>query len=310
MSTTSTHSLDGSATVYNKGFPFSAKETLQDWSGRTVAAAKYGAESATTAAQQTLNSLSRVVLDANLVASVFRKLEKHVLKLVEHVSKSPGGFDKLSELLRRNVAIIDCVQVAGDIDYFVNGRFHQDTKAIVAARVSMMVANVGGALLWLESMAFFSLSKAAAAVGEVKVFGFVPKVISSVPGLRDLTTLQNLAKGFGEVRVFSVVAKISPLFITLRALDFMYAFFAFDAAQRLANADNIHKRTSAGLDLSSYLAELAISAMVFAGVTNIVGLGVVGGVCITLTLSSFIYRITHEKQLKQEPQLPVKTVDA
>jgi hypothetical protein len=92
------------------------------------------------------------------------------------------------------------------------------------------------------------------------------------------------------------------LFITLRALDLGYALLAIDAGRRLLNAENVKQKVSAGLDLTSYLAELTLSAILLAGVTNVIGLGVAGSTCVALTVSSFLYRIANEKEIKQSAQ--------
>lgn len=294
MSPLGIHSVDKS--IYHKDLEF--KETPQKTCcGLAVTLAKKGGGSIAAAAQHTLHSLSKIALDAQKLSAVFGKLEKHVFKLAEQMVKAPGSLGTLSELLRRTASVIDRAQLASDIYYFSCGKFNEDTQPKVAARISLLAANIGGVLLWLEEMAFFNLSKAAAAIGEIRVFAFLPKIVSNIPGLCDLSRCQAIAKAIGEVRVFRIVAHIPLAFVTLRALDLMYLFLTADAAQRLADADNPCKRVHAGLDLSSYLAELTLSAMVFAGVANIIGLGAMGGVCITLTLSSFIYEANHKKEL-------------
>lgn len=293
---------------------------IQEWCGRGASAIGNGVSSAGNAIihvfQQSLNGLHLITSDTSATAGVFRKLDHHVLKFFEHLSDSKGSLIRFGTFLKRNVAFIDFVQLASEINYFAGCKFKErknaqgevvkqrDNNVVISGRAAFLTANTGGALLWLEEMSFFSLSQIGKAIGEARVFSFVPKVISSIPVLRDLPGLQNVAKTIGEFRAFSFVKHFSCLSITLRALDLGYALFAIDSSRRLFNASNKIQTISAGIDLSSYLAELTLSALVFAGVTNIIGLGVAGATCITLAAASFLYRVTHEKEMKHLPQLP------
>lgn len=242
-------------------------------------------------------SLGNLSETTNELAAACRKLHKHSLHLIGHLTKSPEKFGKLIKILSSYVGYIDFLQVAADVDYFVRGKFKKENFLQVGAHIACFVANVGGALLWLEDMAFINLSKATTAIGNWRAFEFVPKVLSTIPVLRDMTVLQKAAKAIGELRVFSVLTKVSPLTIVLRAIDLAYAFLAIEAANRLIKSEKKEQKISAGLDLSSYVAELVLSAVILAGVTNIIALGSIGGGCIVLALSAFLYRSAHEKQL-------------
>lgn len=263
------------------------------------------------AIQKTISAANLIVSDAPGTAGVFRKLDHHVLKLIEYVKEAPGSLSKFQLFIRRNVAFIDFAQLGSDIHYLATGRLKEvynakgdkvkekDNPIMVAGRTACFAANVGGALLWFSEMGFLSLSKTAEAIGEVRLFSAVPSVISSIPVLKEMPKLQNIAKTIGEFRAFSFLKNTSCLFVTLRALDIMYAFFAIDASRRLINAESKVKAISAGLDLSSYLAELTLSAALFAGVTNVVGLGVAGATCMSLAAASYIYKATHDKEVRQ-----------
>ena len=289
--------------------PSGSPQDITHWCGYRITAVKESACSAgqavVSAVQSVFARLGDLQMSTYELACFFRKIEKYLLCAVESAKSA-----KIARILVNYISFVDFVQLARDIDYFVNARWKglHDEKggmiskregiAAIAANVMSLVADVGGALLWLEEMAFFSLSTAATAVGNVRIFGVLPKVIALVPGLRDMKTLTQAAEALGNLRVFSFVTKVSPLFITLRALDLMYVFFTIDTVQKLMHAKNDCQKMSEGLYLSSYISELTLSALVMAGVTNPIGLGVAGATCLTLALAAFLYRKTHEEILK------------
>jgi hypothetical protein len=258
--------------------------------------------------QKVFYGLSALAGDSNALAAFFRKLDKHVLRMMEHVGNLPGYFNRFGAAIRSAVAVIDFAQVAADIDYFINGKFKQDNKINIAGRVAACVADVGGALLWLEEMSFYSLSKAAAAIGNVRIFSFVPKVVSIIPGVRNCTRLQSVAATVGNLRVFSFITKISLGFVAERALTLAYAFFAIESFKRLIEPGTGIQKVQASLDLASYSAELALDALLTVGVASTVVLGIAGATCLTLALASFLHKVSHEKELKKATVVPEQEV--
>lgn len=299
--------------------PKSHKNHESNFIGRAVSAATSTVCSATNAAanavvktvQVTIKSISEVTSDTNAVATFYRKMEKHVIEFIEHINEFPGSFGKMAGTLKKAVAFIDFVQLAGDLNYVVNKKYKEktdekgnviklaDSKAMIAAHAAMATADAGGALLWMQDLGFLNLSKTAEALGQVKLFSFVPNAVASVPSLQKIGFIERAAQAIGNFKVFGHLSKLSCLTVTLRALDLMYAFFALDAAQRIIKAPNATHRTSATLDLSSYISELVLSALLLAGVTNIVGLGIAGSTCIVTALTSFAYRVNHHEELKK-----------
>jgi hypothetical protein len=297
----------------------SHKNQHSSFIGRAVSAATSTICDATDAAanavlksvQVTVTTISNIAADTNTVATLYRKLEKHVIEFIEHVNEFPGAFGKMAGTMKKAVAFVDFVQLAGDVNYVVNQKYKEqtdekgcvtklaDSNAMMAAHAAMATADAGGALLWMQELGFLNLSKTAQALGEVKLFSFVPKAVASVSALHNIEIIDRAAQAIGNFKVFGHLAKLSCLTVTLRALDLMYAFFALDAAQRIIKAPSTTHRTSASLDLSSYISELVLSALLLAGVTNIVGLGIAGTTCIVTALTSFAYRVSHQAELKK-----------
>jgi hypothetical protein len=267
---------------------------------------------AVTSLQGILKGTHLIAADSNAIAAVFRKLDQHVLKFCEYMSDAKDSLGRCSHFLKSQVAFIDFVQMASDVYYFGCGKFREernekgeitkqaDAGVLVAAKVSLSLANTGGNFLWLNEMGFFSLSKAAAAIGEVRLFGIVPKAVASIPALREMSSLQSVAKSIGEFKAFGFIKHVSLLPLVLRGLDLGYALLAIDASNRLAVAINDAQVISASLDLSAYLSELVLSAMVLIGITNVISLGLAGATCIALAASSFLYRATHQQEISQK----------
>jgi len=305
---------DRSASEDNETTKSSNGSKISVWCRQGLVSAENGVKATGNAienfVQGFFRAMTELTADTNALAAFFRKLDKHVLVMMEQLGKTPEFFNKFRENIRATVGFIDFVQVAVDVDYFANAKFKEDNKLSIAGRISIAVADVGGALLWLQEMSFFNLSKAATSIGNIQVFSFVPKVVSVIPVIRDVAALQRVAATVGQVRIFSAITKISLGFVAERALTLGYVFFAAESFQRLMSPGNHFQKTHAALDLASYISELALDALLTVGVTNIIGLGVMGTVCLSLALSSFLYKVFNEKEIKQTPQLQAQNVAA
>ena len=212
--------------------------------------------------------------------------------------KNTNYFSKLKVSLGAAGGCLNLAQLAGTVDYFINNRFKQEWWPLIAGNVSIAVVNVGWAMMWLQEMSLFTLSKAAEVVGNVKVFSFMPKLVESVPCFRASIAMQNIAKSMGELRIFSCITKISIGTFVSSALAIGYGFFAIDAFHRLfVTACNHEQTTHAALDASHYVAEVLYGVLALS-CTNVIVLGVAAGVAFSLGLSAFMYKIVREKELK------------
>jgi hypothetical protein len=268
------------------------------WSGHVVNFSAAAVELVTYkvigAIQTVFNCSALVVEDSNILACFFRKLDRHILTMFEHVIQLRSDhFKRVGESLKSMLGVIDFVQVAVDIDYFIRGRFNVDSKITVLGKISLAFSDLGYAILWLEEMGFFTLSKAATALGNVRLFSFVPALISNITPLRHMSGLQQAAASIGNVRVFSFLNKISFEFIALRALTLAYAFFAVDAIQKLIESVKTKDKVSiinSSLECLYLISELALDGLLFAGVSHPLGLGLAATTCVTLAIGSLIYK--------------------
>ena len=246
--------------------------------------------------------LGKLIGDTNTLASVFRKLDRHVLKGIEHLMSAPGYLSVLAKSMKHAVGLIDTVQVFSDLDNFYNCKYKNDKIFAYFSKLTVTVADAGGALLWFEEMSFIHLSSIAQTMAEIRVFKFVPNAVASVTSLAHvgpLSSLNSLAAKIGDIRIFSFMMKTSMAFIATRALTLTYIFLTIDAIQRLMNPGTQVQKIQASLDLSVYLSELVLDALMTMKVANLYFMGVAGGTAIALVIASFAYRIFHADELKQ-----------
>lgn len=278
------------------------------WSGRAVTALKNGMHACATAIthvfQNSLHVVSSLFSSPGDVYGVFKKLQVYTLPLIEKLNGTPNKFEKMKTGLQHFRGCTDLVQLGADVAYVANGEYKKDRPLSVAGRISFIVTNIVGTAAWLTHLGVVNLSAAAKAIGNVRIFGLVPAVIAYVPGLRDMPKLQGIANAIGNVRVFGIIDKLSLGFVTERALGLAYMFFAADAAKRLIEPGNAFQKTQAGIDLLEKLSVVALDAMMLIGLTSVIGFGLVGTVSLGLTLTNFIYKLNHDKELKQP--LPMK----
>lgn len=294
VSTDKANRFTQTSMIYGRDYT-ELKNSSSTWCGRGISAVgngicKFSGFMANTA-QQTIRGLSLVCADPNAIASAFRKVDPHLLSFYERLSGAKDAVKNCAGSIKCHVAVIDFFQVVADIYYFACRKFREeknekgevvkarDNGLVIGGRLSLAAANFGGAFLWLKELGCFS------------------------SGLQSMPRLQKAAACVGNLRVFSFLGRVSCLSLVLRGLDLGYSLLAIDAARRVGTAVNSAQKTSACLDLSSYVSELVLSAMVFAGVTSVVGLGVAATVCVVFATSSFLYRAMHDKEMKQKPEV-------
>jgi hypothetical protein len=262
-------------------------------------------------ARKALYVLSALKDDVVTLASVFRKLDKYVIDAIERLAKIPGYLGQFKNILKNTVGVSDFVQVAADVDYFFNCKFIKENTIAVAARISGAIATSGGALLWLEEMSVLKCDEIAGAIGDTRIFNFVPKtatMLASVTGCQSFTKISKLAVAIGEIRVFNAISKISLNFVASRALTLYYIFASVDCINQLQQPTTDVQKMSSSLNLASYLSELVLDALVTVGVTNVLLLGATGTVSISLVLAAFFYKVLHpvEQQVSQPEKVAIE----
>lgn len=245
--------------------------------------------------QQTLDVLGALIIDANTVGTIFRRLNGQVYNMLAKLKLVVCPLGKLKRATGHLVGWVDTLQVVGHVDYFGAKKYKNESDIKVASRVAICVADVSGALLWMQELRFISLSKAATSLGNIRLFSFIPKVITAIPLVRNISSLQHVAAYVGEIRVFGVFNKLSMCFIANGALALFNAFSAINAIQTISKASfSAQEKTQAALNLSYHLSELTLAALIAGGVTSAIGLGVVG----TASIVTAVARLAYQTQTK------------
>lgn len=274
------------------------------WRGRSVSFLTGAKAKICSIPRAIVKSLSYVAEDICQVASIGRKLNAHVLDLWEGAGKIPGYFSKFRPPLRTAVGALDAIQIAGDLDYFVNRHGREDPVSVRAGRAAILVADVGSMAMWFEQFGFYNLGKIASKVGEARIFSFVPKLTASIPVIKNYASIQRVAASIGQLRVFSLVAKLTLHVVAVSALMVGYAFLGAEAIYRLlVKAKDRCDKIVAGLDASHYVTELALGTMVLCGVTCVATLGATAIAAIVLGVSSYLYKRKIDDDKKEKERL-------
>lgn len=256
--------------------------------------------------QNTLLVIKEGVSHSSTFATVIRKFDKNLLAIIETYRNVPGYFDKFRETLKDTVGILDFLLIVGDINYFFTTKFWKDSALEIAKNVSLTVVDFGGALLWLEDLGFFDLSKAAQKLGEVKLFSYAPAVIAKIPVLKKVEWLGRAAEKLGQVKVFSILTKIRLEKVVDGALYFGYGFLTLSAFQKAVESqDKEHTFRAAAIECAYYAAELATSILIGVGLTNVFGLGALAATCVALSVAKLAYTAINRAELMIENPTPV-----
>lgn len=261
-------------------------------SGRSVNSVKEGKSCSRTAnsVQKTFNIAGEAISDPNVLASVFRRLNCQVLNALALVKKIPNCLSKFRAAADSFVGYVDTVQLVGDVHYFYNRKYKADNKLRVASHAALFVADAGGALMWFQEMSFIKLSQVAKALGEVRLFSFVPKVISSIPNVRNMPNLAQKAASLGNLRVFSFLNTLTVGLVAARALALYYLLSAANNLKTLVKEGTSFDKKQARFDLFYNTSEFALNTLLIIGIANTVGLGVLGATCIATGLASFAHK--------------------
>jgi hypothetical protein len=271
------------------------KTGVCSWCGHLVTqAASVAKSSVVSATTIVLNFTAAAAEDSSTLSCILRKLDRHLLAMIGEIRRSPAEyFKRFTTSIRAAAGVIDFTQVAVDIDYFVQRKFKKESYSAITGKGMLTISDIGYACLWLEEMGVKAFKNAAVAIGQMRIFSFVPAITSSIPVLHNMPQLQKAATAIGNVRVFSVIGQISLQTVAERTLALAYAFLTLDAYQKLLDAIKNKDRveiTSAALETAYLLSELAIDGLVLIGYTSVIGLGAAAATCVALAVASLSYR--------------------
>jgi hypothetical protein len=184
---------------------------------------------------------------------------------------------KLNTRLDHAVGLIDFAQVLSDFKFYFSGEFLQSNPLINLGRAAFVVANVGGAFLWLQEL------------GVKCAF---------------------IAKTIGQTRVFNFLTKVPLGMIVTGAVGFGFAFFGADAIRRLVKNWNSTEenanvvRRQAWIDLAWCTAEVFGKCLIIGGLTASLPIVALGLVSVGLGLAAFLHSKVYSNQLKSSDKTP------
>lgn len=232
--------------------------------------------------------------DSYTLSVICRKLDQHILAMLQQLGSIPSSyFMKFSEALKSVRGVVEVAQIAVDINYFVSGKFRNETMAGVYGKCCLAVSNLAYGLNWLKEIGAIKLNNVAASLGNVKLFKFVPAIVSIVPGVQHLPRVEKSALMIGELRVFSFVNKVALDVFAETALAFSYLLFAYRAYEnyhQATEAKNDAGVNAALLDGMYFASELAIEGFLVVGCSNAIVLGSMAATSVLLAIISVGYR--------------------
>jgi hypothetical protein len=192
------------------------------------------------------------------LTDVFRNLHGHVLPYLQLRSGIPNHYDELSQVLLSGINVTDSIQIATNVDYFVNSKSKNDAKLHIAGRTALFTAHLGLCCLWLAQIGLINLEKLAGALGKASLFNVLPP------------------------------AKLN--FLVERAFGFSYACFAAEALDECLRAETVVHQNYAQLKLAKNSVDFILNLMLLTGRVNPVCSFVMGCVSIASGISCIVYK--------------------
>lgn len=204
---------------------------------------------------------ARAVKDSTDGFYAAMQTSSYVLKGVQAAAGASKPVTTTLMSLSGAINVVDFLEVFSAADYIVSGRAASDCKKGFILRlvgsISFAIGTVGGVVLWFGELGFYSLSKAAAAIGRVPVLG--------------------------------AVASVGLLPFVCGAVALGYALYAGHAIQMLVKAENRHQVIKGCIDIVSRVANVALYILIPIPGVNLPAIIVLGIVAKGLGLVSFLY---------------------
>jgi len=323
MSSLSAASLPGSYlsgsltiedTLSNQTPPSTNLGACCDWAGRVVQTIGNGSvaflDGISEVFGRTVSAIGCIGEDPSFVSGICKKFDVQILNLIAHLKGDINVYARLQQGLGVVRDTMDVLGFASCIHFFASGEFKKCSKAYILGMVSLFATNTAGTLAWLSDVGAVNLGSAAQKIGGAKILSWIPSFTSKIPYVCNMPAVQAAAKAIGNVRVFSVITQISLGWVATRALGVAYVFFAIDAARRLIQPGNIYQKTSAGIDLSHKMVEIALCTLTIVNVTNVIALGVLGTVGLGLAVTNFVYNLYHKNEINSKVKPEEKKPEA
>lgn len=116
-----------------------------------------------------LFSSSLIFNSPQATASLFKKISRNFLPLIEELRELPNRYAKFTRLLESSISIINTVQLGADIDYLANAKYVKDSLLAIAGKILLFIAHTGESLLWV-----------ARTTGQIRLINVVAKLKMNV----------------------------------------------------------------------------------------------------------------------------------
>ncbi len=180
--------------------------------------------------------------DTPRLAALVKKITECVGPALAHWGNYMSTWAEASKHFVGMVEAFDLLELIGDANYFFNGGYLKDRAKkhynAVAAHIALVPANIIGTCLFVRdvfSVSFSAVGSFAAAVGRIRVFGFVPKLAGLVqtwPVFRSIPDLAGKTAWVGNLQVFGFVSRVSILTVLRSVVAVAHAYFMADAIKR------------------------------------------------------------------------------
>lgn len=192
---------------------------------------------------------------------------------------------------------LDGCDLIADTDGIVNDRNRENGKMnkwSLMANISLLVADIMGLVLWLDELAFISLTKVSACIGK----GFSKLAAALGPGFARFTAAVTkacpiLAKVAARVTFVNVLRGIVAGAFCLLVVNEARKFY-IGIRER-----NIQMIVNSALYIASYVAEIALKILVIVGMTNVPGLVVIGCLAAGFGLAAIIMEVVRDLRKKR-----------
>lgn len=251
----------------------------------------------------------RLIGDINQRSGKLGKFCKFTARLLTGVAHSTGSAFRAAGLLNAiNLTdnVIDCVGTAVDLNDTLDLKEGPNLpkldkvahKINLVAMITLVIADVGGFILWLDQLALISLATISTAIGN----GF-----TKLAGMLG----QNFAKFTASVAkqcpfIANVASRISVLTVvrSLAALGFalLAAKTCFDLAKAI-KAHDLHAAINQSIYLISYTAESVLKIVLLVGFMSVPGIVAIGCVAAGLGLVAFGYEMFRKYKEERDREL-------
>lgn len=200
--------------------------------------------------------------------------------------------------------VLDVGDLFADVDGIANERYKDKEGRVhkwsLMANISFLVADILGMALWLDELAFISLSHISTCIGN----GFSRLASSLGTGFTNFTNAVATACPI----LAKLAAKVTLVNVLRGVVVGAFCFLAINESRKMAIAirdRNYQQIVISSLYIASYVAEIALKIMAIAACTNLPGLVVMGCLAAGLGLAAIITEAVldyRKKRIQQEQQ--------